>query len=500
MDADSKCSCGQLVYGHRYEDTRSWKEPKETQMMRNEPHTQFIRDCRKNPDKLKDPFRSFAISGGDPDGFIYLTIKDPKAKDGRGYLIHQCNLCPEGFQDDSSRRDLENIFAFLHKYLIKQERNKMSANEIVLSAADLVDQAVDDKRTLLKCVYALGNGVRLSDTLLQTIKDEEKGFEKPAFMGAYAATDIIFRLQQKNPCPLQRCIAETAWAMTGNKQLIELLSFFRIGTSTKPIVNAVNSSWNKLPPMKLKPRDYHVASLDNLGFHDKKNVKYDEWVVFLLQVVKEAKQKELGFYQSSPDKRISRTRKTIGDFIVQAGGQNGTATERTTKAAHALVGVKADDYAKESFYNLRQLEYCIETTLPTYNECKDRLGRKSFKTNFKIARNLGFDVSERGKCCKKNRVVQSQPPMKYRGNAMATPVAATKFASIIDTNDYVLDTPVHDSLSKTETVVDLMNTSLRHATRLSIKTTKSIQWLEMSRPFKTSTTHLQKMALQSIQH
>jgi len=463
MDSHCQCEkCNSDIVGHRFENSSTIGQSEDDKRQRNIPHSEAVRDCKNNPDKQRDPFRFFVKNQGTlgdtekPHGFLYLALSDPSSANITSkYITHQSSFGSKGFLQEQGDKNLDFIFVFLHEYLVKKERCKLDKSSLTLNAADLTNRSIDDQRTLLRCLYALGNGVPLTCSLRERVREETKGFEKPRFMGSYAATDILFRLQQRNPCPLQSCLSETIHAMTGSTMLIELLSFFRICTSIKPITSSINATWNCLSPLKLHPKDYHVASLDNLGFHDKKNVECDQWVAFLFQIVKETQLKRLGFYNDNPAERISRTRKSVKDFIRDAGGHGATA--RVTRAAESLVQLTNNDYSKEGFCNLQCLNYCIAAKLPSCEECIDRIKDQQFDTGYKLARNFGIDVSEKQRCCMKDGTVVRHDPKIYDGADGAPQPAARPSKSILDANNYVLDTPAHDDLCKLSTVETLMD-------------------------------------------
>ena len=113
--------------------------------------------------------------------------------------------------------------------------------------------------------------------------------------------------------------------------------------------------------------------------------------------------------------------------------------------------------SKEGFYNLQYLNYCIAAKLPSYQECIDRIKDQQFDTGCKLARNFGIDVSKKQRCCMKDGTVMRHDPKIYDCADNALQPTACPSKSILDANNYVLDTPAHDDLCKLSTVETLMD-------------------------------------------
>jgi len=370
--------------------------------------------------------------------------------------------------NDFQKMIIEAIFIKLHTVLLNNDVIDLALCPVRqqnyhAGPAFLSKVAMEDTTFLRRAFTSLCCGERLEDLRFDT-----SDFIKRKNM-TYTVTDIACFLNSKRPRLFQEAMMEVLKICNVPDKATEYLKLFGICGNRqcsliKDVAKAQNKIKNKGMYSKVRKNKWGLFILvyDNIGFRVRgAQAGYDQFVLVHIIAIPEKRVKEVGFYATSAEARLSRTRKEWKDI----------RSRYTAKDLMANEG----DYENLSTRALDIIEWILENDdcFPTYEEALRIREEASKRTDMKAARmkKIKVEFNSRSDTAESETLVSQEVPANEAGQIEMEEDGRTDIneglpedarppkLTIFDRNHVEHEIPLHAYLNAKQTCLDIFTMS-----------------------------------------
>lgn len=367
------CDCGKTVKSHKYfdRDMNTFK----TEHFDNDPCPrrdayQFLRRQAKSNEAWPATRLSIAFATNSREPAVLTAALDGIT-------------CLPVTPDDN--KAFLGILALLHPYLLgemnAENREKSSLEAPMTMSPQEMMRFVfyEDNRDLTKYIFALATGYDKVDM--------EKMRQNPSYqsklLASFVATEMLARINSHKPQRLQLLISDLLNIYKIPVKIERFLTRMRLSADAKTLQDVASDTICRqaIQGKKANRWEFIMWIIDNIGF--RKKVGYDQWTIVENIVVTLDQLIEAGIYHQNPDRALSRKRRDLTSLIANEGLQC---------ICDKIIVPKTSEIALLSQYSLKHIQYAMEVTVPSHEECQEMEAEHVFHTPMVLHKNLGVEL------------------------------------------------------------------------------------------------------------